>query len=210
VGGGFDKCEAARVDKMVNKSSSVKQTQCCFFRRWWCAMSMTVLLWMNGGEQMGCRLLFLCFVLWPWSGRLCKAFTKQGAHPSLPNCRGADSWDCGRVVPRVDVAEDLGLRGNLWIGRSGRGGVWAWHRGVYRCNQERYPVWSLSPVLGTRTHTERERSDRPPQASDYGSGPEKMRLTLGLGLYQGHSRNGTRRLARAWALPPFPRETFRD
>ena len=47
------------------------------------------------GGQTGCWLLFLCFVLWPWSGRFCETLTKQERLRGLPNCRGAGSWDCG-------------------------------------------------------------------------------------------------------------------
>lgn len=151
------------------------------------------------GGQMGCRLLFLCFVLWPRSGRLCKTFTKQGAHPKLAQLQrsgllglrpgGTSSGCCGGPA----------LRGNLWIGRlsrSGRGGVSAWHG---ECNQRdtrsglRVLFWA--PELSDRSRTE----PGPPQARGYGSGPGEDEAHAGIGSVSGASSK--RNTASCTTLP---------
>jgi hypothetical protein len=128
-------------------------------------------------------LLFLCFVLWPWSGRLCETLTKQGASPRLAQLQRSGLLGLRRVVPRVHVAEHLLCAGTCGSPDSfGAGGV-GFRLGTGSVTR-RHRIWGgarkvSESFLGTQAEQEHRRTSAP-QTREYGGGPGKMRLTPGL------------------------------
>jgi hypothetical protein len=198
---------------MVNKSSSVKQTQCCFFRRWWCAMSMTLWLWMNGGSRWDAGSSF--YVLYSGHGQADSARPSRNRerHPKLAQLQrsrllglrpgGTSSGCCGgpcsarELVDRETLSEREG--GGFGLGT-----------GSVTKRDIRSGLSVLFWAPGHRTREVGQAEPGPPQASGYGSGPRKDEAHAGIGsVSEAFSKRNTASCTTC-ALPPFPRETSRD